>query len=357
MSDLSVKKIRAIGAKNPDLDIEIPPHEFIDNRMDQGGGLNRKDVITEFESLYGNKLDVTRMEGGHQVYVDDRTELYYRAFVVALSEQRQAIRRALLNVKKASVSGPFIVGMQVDDGTVQFGKRPFKHPTLDKARKEAQRLQGGKPRGLTVFGAVEHIGRVGRDWLMPSDQVSVTKVYERRRTLGVILKELADVHVKGHLLSKAAKAIKTAGLSSDGSFHIELNDGEKLTLDNIEDGARYVDEWLTKHHAILAKRKELFHAGMTKYLTVTKHVPGAAYDPREEKVQTTVRFVEEIANIDWLKEWIDRMITFTHLAVSGDSLIAVIAGGEPRVVAHISGLSEEELTYYFPTWSAPLFSY
>lgn len=108
-----------------------------------------------FEELHDtNRLDFTKTV--HERYQDNRVEAAYLSFKFALTQHRKAIKNAQLRLRKSSVEGPFIVGMQVTDGTVQFGYRPYKHSSLAKAKVEADKLRDRNNKSYTIFGVVGH---------------------------------------------------------------------------------------------------------------------------------------------------------------------------------------------------------
>lgn len=108
-----------------------------------------------FEELQKNtKLDFTRTE--HNRYKDNRVEAAYLSFKFSLAQHRKAFKNAQQRIRKEAVQGPFIVGMQVTDGTVQFGYRPYKHSSYAKAKVEADKLRDRNNKSYTIFGVLGH---------------------------------------------------------------------------------------------------------------------------------------------------------------------------------------------------------
>lgn len=134
-------------------ELDVP--EGVIPELSSTTGLPNKSLRKLFEEVYKNsKMDFTHAESGN--YSDMRIESIYLSFKYALIQHRRAIHDAKKRIRRDTVQSPFIIGMQVDDNTVQFGYRPYKHNTLVKAQKEADKLRERNGKSYTIFAAVGH---------------------------------------------------------------------------------------------------------------------------------------------------------------------------------------------------------
>ena len=116
-------------------------------------GLPKKTLRKLFEGCNKNSnLDFTTAETGN--YCDVRVENIYLGFKYALVQYRRAIHDTRRKMSRDAVKAPFIIGMQVSDNTVQFGYRPYKHNSVSKAQKEADKLRERNGKSYTIFGVV-----------------------------------------------------------------------------------------------------------------------------------------------------------------------------------------------------------
>lgn len=121
--------------------------------------LCKKHIRDLFQEIFKNsKFDLSRVSGAAWgEYKDPQVEAAYMAFKFTVVQNRTSIHRALRNLGKDSVQGPYIVGMQVADGTVQFGYRPYKHNTAHKAIAQAEILRERNNKSYTIFGVVDTV--------------------------------------------------------------------------------------------------------------------------------------------------------------------------------------------------------
>ncbi len=356
-----IKKIRSVAACNPDLNVVNPPYPTVDAYTKEGSTpMITRDINAEFENLYGKTLNLTRQEGSHTRYQDPQTEVIYRAFRMAFAEQRKAIQRAIGAQKKSTVSGPFIIGMQVEDGTVQFGKRPYRHQTIDKAQLEAQRLVANQNKSCVIFGAVAQVGNVNTPWAMKTDMAIVPYKYERKRTLGVITAELQAIFKHGHPLTKSKRAIKTIDLCMDGSVLVSHNDLSSVVFDTQELAVSYIDKWISEYRAEWTERRKARISDTVHYRVLArKHIPGHAFDPRQTVPEVAVPFLDEVLAVDWIKavseeRWFKNWaIVMPRQGEDGQATlmaVAKIACGDDKVVAYIKGATYSELDEFFQIW-------
>lgn len=148
----------------PTLDLNDP--DIPDQKEDCPSHMS---VLATFKSLYGNELDMTELsQSSEGRFADRKTEVTWRAFKAALRQQKKAISRSMGQLRR-KVEGNlkddhnYIIGMEVDDATVQFGFRPYRHDTLKDALKQADKLLKNHNRSYSVFKRVARVGEELKD--------------------------------------------------------------------------------------------------------------------------------------------------------------------------------------------------
>lgn len=116
--------------------------------------ISKTDTTALFEKLFGGTLTMgLEPESTHRRYKDDRTELHFQAFKAAFTIASKRLHLAIKSkVKKDNLTSPFIVGRFVDDGTIQFSKRPVLQKNITKAVDESIRLHSTHGGAFGVFG-------------------------------------------------------------------------------------------------------------------------------------------------------------------------------------------------------------
>lgn len=349
------KKVRSVSACKPDLNVVIPAYPTVDAYTKEGSTkMITRDIIAEFENLYGKTLNLTLQEGTHTRYQDPQTEVIYRAFRMAFAEQRKAIQRAISAQKKSTVSGPFIIGMPVADGTVQFGRRPYRHSNMDKAQQEAQRLVASQKKSCVIFAAVAQVGDKETPWEMKPDMAFVPYKYERKRTIGVVQAELQAINKTQHPLTKAKNAIRIIELHADGSVLVVHNNRTSVDFDVHDEAIAYVDKWIAEYRTTLRLRREMLVSGSTSYPYLVMGTDGQEIAVPHIDSILTADFVMK-ASAEKFKRWEVRLISDFDPSCASEIwkypagyLVAVYRGDiEKKVVATLCGMSHSDLLNFF----------
>lgn len=206
-----------------------------------------KSVLEIFKEEYAKQLDLTehispvRNQGR---FVDEKTEFVWRAFKAALKTQIHAISRSITHLKrkvdgeKKSIDN-YIVGLEVKDGTVQFGYRPFKHPNRVQAIKEAERLSQRFDKTYSVYKCVD---RVGDQTQFAS--VEDTKQREEGKALpsyNIVMEKL----VKYILNDKYRKVPTGIVFTITGKYRVVTNDfGTYNDFDTYREALLHIHDWI-----------------------------------------------------------------------------------------------------------------
>lgn len=158
-------RVKPLKTQTPNMDLEavaellksldIPEGVIPD--LSVASTIPKKQMRGLFEEVFKNTdLDFTRVSDLNHTYIDRRVEAVYVSFKYTLVQHRLSIMRVKRNLSRDCVQGPYIVGLQITDGTVQFGYRPFKHSNFERAQEEANKLRDKNDKSYTVFGVVGH---------------------------------------------------------------------------------------------------------------------------------------------------------------------------------------------------------
>lgn len=156
-----IRKVRNTNPRNVDLTNLIMDDSDSDTIEVEPESM--KTTLEMFKSLYGNELDLTEaVEKNCGRFINKETEVIWRAFNAALRQQKKAISRSLTKLRQKLEDRKendvnYIIGMEINDGTVQFGYRPFKHTTLNGALNQADKLKNRYGKSYSVFKRVARV--------------------------------------------------------------------------------------------------------------------------------------------------------------------------------------------------------
>lgn len=249
-TNTSIKLVKKISAKNPGLDVEIPVYPTVDQASIMHR-IMKRDINAEFENLYGNTMDMTRDDViVHHRYKHPTTELIYRAFIIAFAEQRKAIERSLKNAKKDSVRAPFIVGTQVQDGSVQFGYRPYIHRNVDSAIKEAIKLHDRFGKNYTVFGTVGYSTPAAWQEKTPVQETVQGVIGGRPVSAPTkILEQLASIIKRSTFVCDQDTPAGVRLFPDGGHGVIMMLDGPTKNFGSYLECIKYIGEWIEGYKA------------------------------------------------------------------------------------------------------------
>lgn len=155
-----VKKVNVVD-KNMSAEILNQISNILISLDVEGMEIPNKSLRSIFQEQFkDSKMDFTASSKIDKSYKDLRVQALYVSFKTALVIYTKSIRRSLKLKDASSVKAPFIIGMQVIDGTVQFGYRPFKHKTPEEANRQAKALAARHNKSYTVFGALDTVSPV-----------------------------------------------------------------------------------------------------------------------------------------------------------------------------------------------------
>ncbi len=241
--NITVKQIRAVSPRTPVL-LEIDENNRVERVLADKQHLGKHDIAAEFEELYKETLNLElEKEKTHMRYKDPKADLIFKAFKLAFEEQRKAVARAIGRTKKGTIKGPYIIGMQVDDNTVQFGYRPFKHRTFDQAIKQAGVLTARHNKRYTVFVALEDVGT------QPITEVAETKQKEKGRLVRSpfkVLEELQAIWCVESVNTSCDMPVYICPVNSDvHKFKVCFMYSEDLYFASYPEAINCIDQWIT----------------------------------------------------------------------------------------------------------------
>ena len=254
-----IRKVETTQGKIPDLNnldldtVETPtePIELSD----------RQTVIELFEESYKNATDLTLFDNPEGKYFarysDPKTEVIFRAFKVALKSQKFMISKARGKLKRNAVSGPYIIGMEVADNTVQFGFRPYKHKRIEEAVAQAKVLSENHKHNYTVFAAVD---RVVSDENPQYAPVEETRQKEKGRIKASPTRVFTQVkeYVKDRAEGMEPGTPTGINVNATSGYIIELFASDSnVKVDTFEDVVKYFNNWLhNARHADKLKHEQ-----------------------------------------------------------------------------------------------------
>lgn len=240
-----IRQTACVSPRNIDLPtLDLDDGDIPDQKEDCPSHMS---VLATFKSLYGNELDLTEMSGsGYGRFVDRKTEVIWRAFKAALRQQKKAISRSMGQLRR-KVEGNlkedhnYIIGMEVDDNTVQFGFRPYRHESLKDALKQADKLLKNHNRSYSVF---KRVGRVGEE--LKDTPVCLTKQKEYGKpTINPfkLFTELQNYVTNSEVYGDAPTGIV---ITPDGKYRVELVNCTIHDFNTYQEAIGYISDWIKK---------------------------------------------------------------------------------------------------------------
>lgn len=196
-----------------------------------------------FELQFKNEgLNFTKLSEINFTYKDERVQAIYLSFKAAFIANTSAIQRALSKLNKSCVNSPYIIGMQVEDNTVQFGFRPFKHKTVHEVMEQAKVLADRHGKPYTVFGALDTIKPEGVKHVRQA-MVSETRQGPSGRLKSYMVGVMQDLQA----LTKEvdiSKEVFPSGIKflPDGTFAVTFYNDDKVIVDRSMVGAVQIVE-------------------------------------------------------------------------------------------------------------------
>lgn len=247
-----VKQCSRVNSRNVELDkidVEDPEIQPIEKEPGIEGTAS---PLVHFKALYSKELDLTettdedkRTQGR---FVDPKTEVTWRAFKAALRQQVLGIQRSQGHLKR-KIFGErnkddecFIIGMEVNDGTVQFSRRPVIRPSQRDAVQEAERLSDQYKHNFSVFKRVDKIGP-----FEPTAPVEETKQKEAGKPIkhpSFVMEELKEF-ITNKSLEKVPSGII---LTLDGKYRVETNSfGTYYDCETYAEALSFIIDWIKQN--------------------------------------------------------------------------------------------------------------
>lgn len=236
-------KLKRVNSLNLSLE-RLKEISDILSTMDCGGvqftGRSLKDI---FELQFENEgLDFTKLTQTNRSYKDSRVQAIYLSFKMGILANSSAIQRSASKLSRSTVNSPFIIGMQVTDGTVQFGFRPYKHKTIGEANEQAKLLANYHNKSYTVFGALDTIKPEG---VKHPRQAMISET--RQGPNGRLKSYMVGVMQELQALTKEvdiSKEVFPSGIKflPDGQFAVTFFNDDKVIVDRSMVGAVQIVE-------------------------------------------------------------------------------------------------------------------
>lgn len=235
-----IAQVKRVNAKKHDF-TKIDMNTVEDDQNDENEKLLEASVY--FEELYKNTLDMTRNTVIHEGrYQDANTEVIYRAFKIALKEQRKGIFRGLGRIKQRRPSNNFILGIEVKDNTVQFGYRPFVHKTIEKAKDQAAILNDRLGKTISIYEKIEVVGDAKEK--TPVEETRQKQKGRLVRSPFLIFNEVIEIKGSGVKLEEAPNSIHFEGKEIVLSFLNSAGAQRIIRFNNFQELCGYTDDWI-----------------------------------------------------------------------------------------------------------------
>ena len=243
-----IKKCGHVNPRNVELDkMDVEDSEIQPIEKDLSVQ-EKASPLDHFKTLYSKELDLTETtedKRSQGLFVDPKTEVTWRAFKAALRQQVLGIQRSQGHLKR-KIFGErnkneecFIIGMEVNDGTVQFSRRPVIRPSQRDAVQEAERLSEQYKHNFSVFKRVDKIGP-----FEPTVPVEETKQKEAGKPLrhpSFIMEELKEF-ITNKSLEKVPSGII---LTLDGKYRVETNSyGMHYDFETYAEALKFILDWI-----------------------------------------------------------------------------------------------------------------
>ena len=238
-----IRQVACVNPRNVDLStLDMNDPEIPDQKEDCP---SHESVMDTFVSLYGNELDMTLMvRSSEGRFANRKTEVTWRAFKAALRQQKKAINRSMGQLHRKLEGNlkedhNYIIGMEVDDNTVQFGFRPYRHDSLMDALKQADKLMKGYNRSYSVF---KRVGRVGEE--LKDTPVCLTKQKELGKPTFSPFKIFTEL--EKYVTHPQLKEVPT-GIVIDltGKYRVETTKfGLWFTYDTYGEAMAHIADWI-----------------------------------------------------------------------------------------------------------------
>lgn len=241
-----IRQVACVNPRNVDLStLDMNDPEIPDQKEDCP---SHESVMDTFVSLYGNELDMTLMvRSSEGRFANRKTEVTWRAFKAALRQQKKAINRSMDQLRRKLEGNlkedhNYIIGMEVDDNTVQFGFRPYRHDSLMDALKQADKLMKGYNRSYSVF---KRVGRVGEE-LKDTPACLIKQKESGKPSLNAfrVFTELEKYVANSEIYGDAPTGIV---ITLKGKYRVEtVSFGKWFDFDTYQEAIGFISDWIKK---------------------------------------------------------------------------------------------------------------
>ena len=154
----------------------------------------------------------------------------------------------MLYAKRDAVKGPYIIGMPVNDGTVQFAKRPFAIYGLDKATSQAKVLADKFDKPYSVYGVLSEV--------LPYTGIRKAAVEDTfQKENGKYKKSIVSITadwqkiIAGSDLSRQNIPVSLTILAS-GNIKVGYSlSGTSEVFENMSKAMEFIADWIKNHKA------------------------------------------------------------------------------------------------------------
>lgn len=241
-----IRQTARVSPRNIDLaTLKLDDNDINDEKEDYPSHMS---VLETFKSLYGNELDMTLLsQTSEGRFVDRKTEVIWRAFKVALRQQKKAISRSMEQLHHKVEDNlkddhNYIIGMEVDDKTVQFGFRPYRHESLQDALKQADKLLMKHNRSYSVFKRVARIGEELKD--TPTCLIKQKESGKPSLNAFRVFTELEKYVANSEIYGDAPTGIV---ITLKGKYRVEtVSFGKWFDFDTYQEAIGFISDWIKK---------------------------------------------------------------------------------------------------------------